>query len=150
MDKLKQLAYDHCEAFVASRTERLRAEMDKIKDSLQSETKSTAGDKHETGRAMLQLKREQLGTQLAGVSKLNVVLRRIQINTINGQVALGSLVRTDRAAYFMGISAGSFTHAGQTIFCVSLATPIGKELLGKKKGDAIMFNGQELRILEIG
>ena len=33
-------------------------------NGLQSESKSSAGDKHETGRAMLQLEAEKLGKQL--------------------------------------------------------------------------------------
>ena len=41
-------------------------------NALNSETKSSAGDKHETGRAMLQLEMEKASQQLAVVDEMKV------------------------------------------------------------------------------
>lgn len=42
----------------------LEEELNDIKEALFQDSKSTAGDKHETSRAMAQLEQEKLGKQL--------------------------------------------------------------------------------------
>ena len=42
--------------------------MKEIKEALFEEIKSSVGDKHETGRAMLQLEREKVGNQFYEVT----------------------------------------------------------------------------------
>ena len=61
---LKETLLSKCHEFIDERHQRIQRTIDEIKVSLQSETKSSAGDKHETGRAMLQLEREKAGQQL--------------------------------------------------------------------------------------
>ena len=62
---------------------------------------------------------------------------------------LGSLVITDRATYFMGVSAGAVEINGSTYYCISLESPIGKLLLGKKEGDTAQFNDTTIKIKEV-
>ena len=45
--------------------------------ALQSETKSSAGDKHETGRAMLQLEIEKASQQFKAIRDMRTVLANI-------------------------------------------------------------------------
>ena len=78
-----------------------------LKQSLQSETKSSAGDKHETGRAMVQLEREKAGKQLAEIQKTQLVLSKINSDQNTSSIGLGSVVRTTNANYFIAISAGA-------------------------------------------
>ena len=127
----------------------LKGEIEKIKESLQSETKSTAGDKHETGRAMLQLEREQLGLQLLEVEKTLAVLKRIRPEEKNHRAVLGSLVKTDMATYFLSISAGRVLVDRVTVLCISPAAPVGQLLLGKGKGDTFVFRGKKTTIMDI-
>ncbi|MET1258613.1 3-oxoacyl-ACP synthase [Flagellimonas sp. DF-77] len=140
MADIKQKAFDHCRAFVVSRQEAIAQAIGKIKESLVSETKSTAGDKHETGRAMLQLEREKLGRQLAEIKKLDAIIQRIDPSKTNGRVALGSLVVTDKAQYFIALSAGVVPGSVPPLYCVSTQTPIGRSLLGKTVGERFVFN----------
>ena len=51
-----------------------------LNDALEAtagDTKSSAGDKHETSRAMAQLEQEKIGAQLGELSKLQEILFRI-------------------------------------------------------------------------
>ena len=69
--ELKKELYNQCSDFIEHRLLAIKSTINDIQESLDSETKSSAGDKHETGRAMLQLDREKLGQQLAEIQKLN-------------------------------------------------------------------------------
>ena len=60
---IKQQLYNLCLEFVDSRYQTIQNTINEIQVSLTSETKSSAGDKHETGRAMLQLEMEKAGQQ---------------------------------------------------------------------------------------
>ena len=59
MSLIKEQLFTQCLAFIDNRLITIKNTMQEIQESLLSETKSSAGDKHETGRAMLQLEREK-------------------------------------------------------------------------------------------
>jgi transcription elongation GreA/GreB family factor len=143
---LKLSLYQYCQGFIDDRSARVKSQISAIQSALDSETKSSAGDKHETGRAMLQLEREKLGHQLAEVQALHRVMQKLDISSKKTAAALGSLVKTTGANYFLAISAGEFKGGTSTTYCISLNTPIGIMLLGKTVGDTIAFNGKVLEI----
>ena len=120
-----------------------------MESALTSETKSSAGDKHETGRAMIQLEREKLGQQLAELEKTQQLLSKVPKDRKAPTVGLGSLVITDAFMYYIAISAGEFKSKPKSIYCISAATPIGKLAFGKAVGDVFSFNGKELIIVGI-
>lgn len=146
---VKQQLFEFCKEYVDARTIRIQNNIQSIQESLTAETKSSAGDKHETGRAMLQLEREKLGQQLQEVERMAIILSRISITLKTNAVVLGSLVKTSKRDYFLAISAGEYEDTDNPIFCISRGTPIGKLLLGKSIGDVVDFNGEKLRISEI-
>ncbi|WP_317231408.1 3-oxoacyl-ACP synthase [Subsaxibacter sp. CAU 1640] len=113
-----------------------------------SETKSTAGDKHETGRAMLQLEREKLGKQLLEIEKLQEILSKLDSSTSSKTIGFGSIVHTTQANYFIVISAGILKVNSKMYYAISSTTPIGLLLMGKQKGDIITFK-EEFTILEV-
>ena len=146
---LKEELHLFCQNFVRERLARIQSNIQGIQEALTSETKSSAGDKHETGRAMLQLEREKLGQQLAEAEKMNQLMSKVSLHTNANTIALGSFVKTSKANYYIAISAGAFKYDGDSVFCISVGTPIGKLLLGKSLGDIVVFNKEELDILEI-
>ena len=102
---------------------------DKIKGivaSLDDATKSSAGDKHETARTMLQLDREQAGERLVEIEKTLEVLHKINLTKTAAHAHLGSLVTTNKGNFFLSISLGVLTHQKTTYYCIGLQTPIGK------------------------
>jgi len=149
MNDTKQQLYDFCRTFVEGRISRIQNNIKDVQESLNSETKSSAGDKHETGRAMLQLEREKMGQQLAEAEKMRQALSKVGVNEKSRTVGLGSLVRTSKANYFLAISAGEYKDGALSAFCISTGTPIGRLLLSKSEGDAITFNQEEIEIFEI-
>ncbi|MGB3608020.1 MAG: 3-oxoacyl-ACP synthase [Psychroserpens sp.] len=146
---LKVLLYHQCEQFVAHRLESIKTTIAEIQESLTSETKSSAGDKHETGRAMLQLEREKAGQQLAEIQKTNQLLSQIDIAKRSEFIGLGSLVYTTSSNYFVAISAGELKTENLICYAISANTPIGKLLLGKTVGDEVQFRDQAFKIIKV-
>ncbi|MGB5555752.1 MAG: 3-oxoacyl-ACP synthase [Flavobacteriaceae bacterium] len=120
-----------------------------IRESLDSEDKNTAGDKHETGRAMIQLEQESLGKQLGEAERMKQQLDKVNIRSVHTAIGMGSLVRTTKNDYFISISAGEFKNDANAIYCISMASPMGQLLMGKSAGDEIIFNTEKINILEI-
>ncbi|MEM7484387.1 MAG: 3-oxoacyl-ACP synthase [Bacteroidota bacterium] len=144
-DKLLQFCWD----YVNEKMEKLQKRSLALRESLNSETKSSAGDKHETGRAMVQLEQEKLGKQLFELEEMKRLLQKVNITKASRKIALGSLVKTSSASYFISISAGEFKVNNASIFCVSPASPISKALLGKETNDFFTFNGAQKDILDV-
>jgi len=146
---LKEKLHKQCQDALNQRLEAIKSTISDIQNSLQSETKSTAGDKHETGRAMHQLEREKAGNQLAEIQKQIEILHKINPEMSYSKVALGSLVKTTVSNYFIGVSVGEITIENETFYAISLSTPIGKLLVSKGVGDNIQFRMQKFTITDI-
>ena len=138
-----------CNQSLDTRLQNVLAVIEDIKQSLQSETKSSAGDKHETGRAMLQLEREKAGHQLAEIEKTKQILSKINTESTYKNIGLGSVVYTTTSNYFISISAGEFEVENKTFYAISANTPIGQLLLGKSVGDVINFRNLEFKITKV-
>ena len=147
---VKQQLYAFCKVFIGKRLERINSNIDSLQEALTSETKSSAGDKHETGRAMIQLEREKLGNQLAEAQLLQELFKKIPQQASLSKVGLGSVVFTDQQNYYIGISAGELKINGVSYFAIAPNTPIGKLLLGKTVGDMVVFNARQMVIQQLG
>ncbi|MDO6854188.1 3-oxoacyl-ACP synthase [Cellulophaga lytica] len=145
----KEELLEFCRNFINNRVSRIQSNITGVQDSLASETKSSAGDKHETGRAMLQLEREKLGAQLLEAEKMQQLLSKVNIAKSTTLVGLGSVVYTEKSNYFIAISAGEFVQNKNKFYCISANTPIGKLLLGKSEGDSFVFNGATIKITQV-
>ena len=135
-----------CTLWLDGRYKRIQKTLEDLQISLLEESKSSAGDKHETGRAMLQIEREKAGYQLKEIEQVQQLLSRVNISTSSEVIHLGSLVYTSQANYFISISAGKMELNNQNYFCIASNTPIGQLLIGKNAADVIVFNNQEIVI----
>ncbi len=145
----KETLVDRCFQFVEKRFQTISTTISSNSAALQSETKSSAGDKHETGRAMLQLEMEKAGQQLKNITAMRSTLARIDAAKETQQVCLGSIVTTNKGSYFISISAGKLMVENQTYFAVSSVSPIGKLLLGASAGTSFNFKEDRWEILEV-
>jgi len=144
--ELKQSLYTQCADFVEQRYLKIQTQIKEIQESLTSETKSSAGDKHETGRAMLQLEREKAGQQLSEIEKIKENLSKVDPTKSTAHIGLGSLVLTSQSNYFLAISAGQLKVEADVFYAISPHTPIGLLLSGKTVGDLINFREQHFTI----
>ncbi|WP_409628046.1 3-oxoacyl-ACP synthase [Gilvirhabdus luticola] len=146
---IKGELYKKCLTYIENRLETINTAISEIQESLTSETKSSAGDKHETSRAMLQIEREKIGNQFAETQKLKHTLSKIKITKASNAVTLGSIVYTTQNNYFVSISIGELKINDLTFYAVSLNTPIGKLLLSKRIGDEIVFRNEKFEVTDI-
>lgn len=134
---------------IEQRKARLQALLDDIRNETNKEAKSSAGDKHETARAMAQLEQEKIGNQLMELNKLDEITHRIQENETHAQIQLGSVVETSNGTYFIAVGIGTLHIGNETVFCLAPHSPIGKLLLGKKAGNQITFNENVTTIIRV-
>ena len=146
---IKEQLFEQCILYVAKREQTITTTINSNQKALVSETKSSAGDKHETGRAMLQLEMEKAGQQLHSITLMKETLAKVDVSKESTISHLGSLIITNTASYFLTISAGLLTIDKQPYFAISVSSPIGKLLLGKITGEKINFNGKAIEIKEI-
>ena len=147
--EIKKRLLQTCKNIVEAKYDTILKIINSNQKSLEAETKSSAGDKHETGRAMMQLEMEKASKQFVSISSMQEVLQKIDINNKNEIGKLGSLIYTNLGSYFLAISIGQTIVNGMVYYIVSPFSPIGKILLGKKKGDNFLFNGKIITIKKI-
>ena len=126
-----------------------RGDLLSLREALGSETKSSAGDKHETGRAMAQLETENNSKHLIQAQKLKIALGQINPGVSSNQAEPGALVVTDNGNFFIAISAGKIDVQGNTIHLISLASPLGQILSGKRANESFRINGKTYKIHQI-
>ncbi|WP_234415969.1 GreA/GreB family elongation factor [Flagellimonas amoyensis] len=147
---IKEQLLKFCWDYVGEKAQRLKNSNADLQESLDSETKNSTGDKHETGRAMVQLEQEKLAQQFTELERTKSILQRVDVRKRSETIGLGSLVRTNAADYFIAISAGAFKQEGKPIYCISQEAPIAQLLMGKKKDETFVFNGNSHTVLEVG
>ncbi len=146
---MKERLLAHCIQLAQSKVEALENELNGTRESATSESKSTAGDKHETGRAMMHLEQEKLHKQLAESQSIVVELERIDSAATHIQVGLGSLVKTDKTTFLLAAGLGRVDFEGHAYFVVSTKAPIAAQFLGKHAGDNVNMNGTEYAIVSV-
>ena len=149
MSLIKTAVYQHCESYLRQKAKGYLSQDQSLLESLDSEGKSSAGDKHETGRAMIQLEREKLAQQRERNDQDIKTLDALKNKTTTVHIAPGALVHTSLASYFLAVPADAFSHNDKKIYCISPQSPIGQLLLGKKAGESFSFRGNSIKVLEV-
>ena len=147
--EIKKQLYSQCQDYVEKRIQIATEALNSSQASANDESKSTAGDKHDTGKAMMQIEVEQFSRQLAEAQKLKIELSRVNISNSNSTVVLGSLVETDKGFYFISISAGKLEINTKHYFAASISSGFAQAVKGLKKGDKGHLHGSVIEILNV-
>jgi len=134
---------------VLKRIKAAESAMEDLQLDVNEETKSSAGDKYETGRAMIQQEIEKCSQQLAEAIKSKQMLDHIDAKSSYTMAQAGSIVKTNNGNFFMAISAGQFTVDNETYTTISQASPLGSRLLKAKKDDVVSFNNRDYKVLDV-
>ncbi|MBL4625636.1 MAG: GreA/GreB family elongation factor [Flavobacteriales bacterium] len=145
----KALVYEAALNVVDEKIAHAISMMDDAQQSANSDTKSSAGDKHETSRAMAMLEKDRAAGQLNEANKLKQILIQINIKNQCEKVGLGALVKTNSGLFYFSVGVGKIVVKNEIIFCISLASPLGQVLVGKRQGESVSFNSQSIRLLEL-
>lgn len=144
---MKHQVLDLLKSQLDTRVQAAQEAMQNAQDSANEETKSSAGDKYETGRAMAQIERDRHAQLYDQLRQERAVLDRIDPDFVFKRVGLGALVKTSVGVFFVSISAGMVEVERQKIIAMSPQSPLGASLMGKQVGDSFLFQ-QKKGIIE--
>lgn len=127
----------------------LQKVLDDLKESGTNETKSTAGDKHETALAMLQIEQANTRSQLQEVLNQQAALEKINPQLSADIVLNGSFIKTNRGYLFMSVALGKALVDDITVIALSPQSPLGQKLMGLKTGGSALINSTKYIIESI-
>ncbi len=104
-----------------------------------NDTKSSMGDKYETGREMLQQEINNLQRQVNETLSQQALLQKITSEP-SLKVQNGALVKTDKGLFYVSVSMGEIVFHGQKVMTVSAESPLVKAMFGKKEKETFMIN----------
>lgn len=147
--QLKEELYRFCVDFVSKREAEIKQLIAEAQDASNNETKSSAGDKYETAREVIQQEINLNLGRLGELEKLKATLEHITPAQTGITALPGSVVYTNNGNFYISISAGKITVAGTGFFGISAASPIGSKLLGKEAGHSFELNGKKFVIEKV-
>lgn len=134
---------------IQERIDMAKAAIDNAQAAANSEEKSSAGDKYETGRAMGHLEKDMYAKQQSENLKELALLESVNTDKIYIAAQTGALVRCEAQSFFILAGLGKQLINDHTIFFLSPYTPLAKLLFNKKTGERFIFNKQEVVILDV-
>lgn len=144
----KKELLNHCLQQIEGRLEEITRAIQQAQEAIESETKSSAGDKYETSREMIQQDLNRYHAQLSQTKKDWVLLQKTDVGT-KQKAEIGAIVVTEKVTYFIAVSLGQQQVNGTNFIVISPSSPIGKLLLGLEVSDRIVFNGTKQLIAAI-
>lgn len=149
MSTLKEQLHALCKQYIDKRIKNAEQIINDARDAIHNETKSSAGDKYETTREMMQQDIDMATGRMYDAKQQLAVLNRIDITQTTNLVMPGSIVYTDKGNYFITVSAGILQAEDNKYNSISIASPIGQAMKGSSAGKDFTFNGQQYKIDKI-
>lgn len=147
--QLKEQIYQACEQSLQEKIDLLQQVLRELHQSATNETKSTAGDKHETGLAMLQIEQENKRKQLKELELQQVTLNKIDPGHVSKEILNGALVKTDKGYFFISIALGKLNVGSVSVYALSATSPLGVAMRGRIAGGEVQVNGASYKIFSV-
>lgn len=149
MEKFKLALYQLCMGFITQRIDTAETALQQAQEASNDDTKSSAGDKFETTREMMQQDIARNKNLLFDGQQNLQLLKSLEHMPVSDTVRNGSLVFTSKGIFYVAVSAGQLKLDDQLVFAISAVSPIGQLLIGKKVGDQFSFNNNGYKIEKI-
>ncbi len=123
--------------------------MQEVQQASNLETKSTAGDKHDTARAHAQNEVERLGKQVQQLESSMQDLLRLPVESHN-KVQRGSLVKSSCGDFYIAVALLPSLTSHQQFIALSPSAPLAQRMLGRAVGDEFLrLDGVKCKILGV-
>jgi hypothetical protein len=143
--KLKQLCLDKLDQ---QQTD-LQFLINEVQAASNNETKSTAGDKHDTARAQAQIEVERLSKQLGLINQMIAETNKLSIDHTR-IVQQGCFIETTTGNFYISVALGKLEFGGLPFFAISKNSPLYNNVKGKSAGDSfVMGNGQLGKVIAV-
>jgi hypothetical protein len=146
---LKEKVHERCLQLVMEKLNAITNTMNSLMEAKTTETKSSAGDKYETGMAMIQNQEAQLLQQQAESKNMLVKLRQIDRDVAHEQVETGALIITNKEFFYVSAALGKITIDNTEVFAISLESPLAQAMKFKTVGESINFRAITRTIVNI-
>jgi len=144
-NRLKQFCQHTIEQRIAAAKEAVK----NAQDSANSEEKSSAGDKYETGRAMGHLQKDMFVRQMSEHIKEMSDLLAVNTSIIYNYATAGAFIETAQSSFFIAAGLGKQIIDENQILFLSPHAPLATVLQNKKSGDGFIFNRGNLVIKDV-
>ena len=145
----KKIVHKHFLLVIEESISRIQKVLNDLKDSGANETKSTAGDKHETALAMIQIEQANMRSQLENMLQKKLIMQQLDPTIVTEEVRNGSLVFTDKNILYISVAVGKQTMAGKEIIAISPQSPMGLLLMGSVVGASVIVNQQHFKVIQL-
>jgi transcription elongation GreA/GreB family factor len=120
-----------------------------IQESVLSESKSSAGDKHETSREMIAQEQNRVGKQLEEMQNQLRLLENVSLEASDAFIRKGSLVETTNGMFYLAVGIGKLMVDHMPVFCISMDSPLGKLMVGKKIQNTFTLQDKEIQVISV-
>ncbi len=141
--------YNACIQQLHEKIAYLQAALNDLTQGSENDSKSSAGDKHETSRAMMQIEHEKISRQLSDALLQKTTIEQIDIAKQSPVVETGSLLKTNKGHLFMIAALGKINVDGTEVITLSMQSPLGQKLAGLRTGNTAEINGTQYIIEEV-
>ena len=145
----KKQIIEICNVHLSQKMAIITEALEQTQASSNDDTKSSAGDKHETSRAMAHIENERLAKQLSVLIQQQESLNLINPEIKNTKIALGSFVKTKTINLFISTGLGKIIDSEIEFYAISSNSPVAINLLGKTIGEEFKMGNNTLKIKEI-
>lgn len=149
MQEIKKVLYEKCIGYANERISSIENALLASHEASVNDTKSSAGDKYETTREMMQQEISRNSQQLMEAKKLRMALDKFNPEGTSDTIKQGSFVVTSGGDFYISISAGQLMAADRSVYAISAHSPIGRLMIGLKAGDSVEMNSKVFVILEV-
>lgn len=137
-----------CEELLKRNLE-FKRQLEATLESLNNETKSSAGDKYETSREMTSREFQNIQETLLLNAAMLEDLQKVDAERTYNKVELGSFVITNEGNYFISVAFGKIKIEGKECYAISKSAPLAKAMLGLMVGDEIQFQQRRITVINI-
>jgi hypothetical protein len=149
MQEIKDALLKTCEEYVKERINTAESALADNRAGLEDDSKSSAGDKYETSREIVQQEVIRNELLLTEARSMEVILSKININQCFNTIQNGSLAITNHGSFFFAIAIGKVELNKKDYFIISIGSPLGQAFRDKSAGEKVVFNGKTYQIKEV-
>ncbi|KQC33077.1 hypothetical protein AAU57_06925 [Nonlabens sp. YIK11] len=142
--QFKTAIHNKCLEIVQQQLDTIQSSMDQLMEAKSNETKSSAGDKYETGMAMIQNQEDLYRRQHMDTASKLQLLKSIDPTVTHQKIDQGSLVELSTGWFYISVALGKLDLNEREVFVLSLQSPLGILLKGRSAGDQVTFNGKQI------
>jgi transcription elongation GreA/GreB family factor len=149
MQEIKNALLDNCIKYVKERINTAESALEDNRAGLELDSKSSAGDKYETAREIVQQEVIRNELLLTEAHAMEAVLSRINVDNSFTTIQNGSLAITNHGSFFFAIAVGKVEINKKDYFIISISSPLGQAFKDKQAGDKVVFNGKTYQIKDV-